>query len=132
MMAHQSNAFVVAGFLQSHPRVEKVIYPGMPEHPQHELAKRQMSGFGGMVTFMIEGGREKANAFFKALKVFSFAESLGGVESLACHPDTMTHASIPEDVRRRRGITAGTIRLSVGVEDPEDLVDDLDEALGKV
>jgi cystathionine beta-lyase/cystathionine gamma-synthase len=112
--------------------VESVIYPGLPDHPQHDLAKRQMSGFGGMVTFRISGGRAEADAFFRSLKVFSFAESLGGVESLACYPAEMTHGSIPREERERRGITDGTIRLSVGIEDADDLIEDLDQALSAV
>ncbi len=129
MKAHQENALAVAEFLQHHPFVESVRYPGLPSHPQHELAKKQMHGFGGMVSFQICGGREEANVFFKTLKVFSFAESLGGVESLACYPSAMTHGSIPKEERERRGITDGTIRLSVGIEDKEDLIVDLEQAL---
>ncbi|MBI4678923.1 MAG: cystathionine gamma-synthase [Elusimicrobia bacterium] len=129
MRRHEENALAVAGRLRKHPRVESVIYPGLPDHPQHDLARRQMSGFGGMVTFRLRGGRAAADAFFRALKVFSYAESLGGVESLACHPATMTHASLPAEERERRGITEGTVRLSVGIEDAEDLLADLDWAL---
>jgi cystathionine beta-lyase/cystathionine gamma-synthase len=129
MPRHEENAREIARFLQQHSDVEAVYYPGLPSHPQHELATRQMSGFGGMVTFQIRGGREQANAFVKAVRLFSFAESLGGVESLVCHPATMTHASYPPEDRLRRGITDGTIRLSVGIEDVEDLKADLDQAL---
>jgi cystathionine gamma-lyase len=129
MPRHEKNAREIAQFLSEHSVVESVYYPGLPSHPQHELAVRQMSGFGGMVTFQIRGGREQANAFVKALKIFSFAESLGGVESLACHPATMTHASYPPEERLRRGITDGTIRLSVGIEDVEDLKADIEQAL---
>ena len=129
MPRHEENAREIAQFLSGHSVVESVYYPGLPSHPQHELAARQMSGFGGMVTFKIRGGREQANAFVKALKIFSFAESLGGVESLACHPATMTHVSYPPEERLRRGITDGTIRLSVGIEDVEDLKADIDQAL---
>jgi len=130
MRAHNENALAVAQFLERHPDVEAVHYPGLENHPQHELAKRQMRGFGGMVTFQIRGGAKEANTFFKALKLFSFAESLGGVESLACYPSAMTHGSIPAGERERRGITAGTIRLSLGIEDAEDIIADLDQALG--
>lgn len=130
MRAHEENALAVAQYLQGHPQLEAVYYPGLAGHPQHELAKRQMRGFGGMVTFRIRGGRERANAFFKALRIFSLAESLGGIESLACYPAEMTHGSIPREERERRGITDGTIRLSVGIEDGEDLVADLQQALG--
>jgi cystathionine beta-lyase/cystathionine gamma-synthase len=129
MDRHQANARLIAVFLQQHSFVEKVYYPGLPDHPQHYLAKRQMKGFGGMISFRIHGGREQANRFFKKLKVFSFAESLGAVESLACYPPVMTHASIPKEKREARGITDGTIRLSVGIEDSDDLISDLNEAL---
>jgi cystathionine beta-lyase/cystathionine gamma-synthase len=129
MIQHQENALYIAGFLQQHPLVESVSYPGLEDHPQHALASRQMRNFGGMVSFRIRGGREEANLFFKNLKVFSFAESLGGIESLACYPATMTHGSVPEKERELRGITDATIRLSVGLEDKEDLIADLSLAL---
>jgi cystathionine beta-lyase/cystathionine gamma-synthase len=129
MKTHQENALAVAEYLDAHPLIGAVRYPGLPDHPQHELAKRQMAGFGGMVNFQLRGGREAANVFFRSLKLFSFAESLGGVESLACYPPTMTHGSIPEEERERRGITNSTIRLSVGIEDRDDLIADLDQAL---
>jgi cystathionine gamma-lyase len=129
MRQHENNALRVAEFLKAHPLVETVIYPGLPEHPQHELAKGQMSGFGGIVTFQIKGGRKEANAFFKALNIFAFAESLGAVESLAGYPSEMTHGSIPKEQREARGITEATIRLSVGIEDCDDLIEDLDQAL---
>jgi len=129
MERHQSNALQLAGFLKQHPLVEKIYYPGLPDHPQQELAARQMRGFGGMLSFRIRGGREEANRFFKNLEVFSFAESLGGVESLACYPAVMTHAAIPKEKREERGITDGTIRLSVGIEDIDDLMNDLAGAL---
>jgi cystathionine gamma-lyase len=129
MKQHEVNAFRVAGFLQQHPFVKSVCYPGLPDHPQHELASRQMEGYGGMVSFRILGGRDQANTFFKSLRLFSFAESLGGVESLACYPSTMTHGSIPREIREQRGITEDLIRLSVGIEDPEDLEEDLAQAL---
>lgn len=129
MPRHEQNAREIASFLRDHPLVQAVHYPGLPEHPQHALAARQMSGFGGMVTFQLSGGRDPANAFVRALRLFSFAESLGGVESLVGHPATMTHASIPAAEREKRGITEGTIRLSVGIEDADDLRDDLAQAL---
>ena len=129
MRQHEQNALQIARFLETLPAVARVDYPGLPAHPQHGLAAAQMSGFGGMVTFHLHGGRAEANRLVKALRVFSFAESLGGVESLACHPATMTHASIPESERLRRGITEGTIRLSVGIEEEEDLIADLQQAL---
>lgn len=130
MKQHEHNALELARFLETNRHVSQVHYPGLPRHPQYELAARQMTGSGGMVTFDLNGGRLEVNAFFKALKVFSLAESLGGVESLACYPPTMTHASIPEDERRKRGIKESTIRLSVGIEDVDDLLADLDQALG--
>lgn len=129
MRAHEDNAMQIATHLEGHHLVRSVAYPGLRNHPQHDLAVHQMSGFGGMVTFQIDGGRDQANAFVKSLRVFSFAESLGGVESLACYPAVMTHGSIPKEERERRGVTDGTIRLSVGIEDVEDLIDDLDQAL---
>jgi cystathionine beta-lyase/cystathionine gamma-synthase len=129
MRQHAQNALRIAEHLTSHPVVKKVYYPGLPSHPQHELARRQMSGFGGVATFEIEGGREAANAFVKHLRVFLFAESLGGVESLVCHPATMSHASISQKERDRIGVTDGILRLSVGIEDERDLIEDLDAAL---
>jgi cystathionine gamma-lyase len=129
MQAHEANARHVADWLAGHPRVGQVYYPGLASHPQHELAKRQMQGFGGMVSFELPGGRPAANAFGKALRVFSLAESLGGVESLCCYPPEMTHGSIPREDRLARGITDGLMRLSVGIEDVEDLVEDLEQAL---
>jgi cystathionine beta-lyase/cystathionine gamma-synthase len=129
MIQHQGNALAIAEILQQHPLVESVSYPGLKDHPQHELALRQMDSFGGMVSFRLRGGREEANRFFKALQVFSFAESLGGVESLACYPAAMTHGSMPRGERERRGITDSTVRLSVGIEDKEDLINDLSQAL---
>lgn len=131
MRQHEANAVAVANFLASHRLVERVYYPGLQSHPQHGLAKRQMRGFGGMVTFEIKGGLEAARAFLAGLGVFSLAESLGGVESLACHCCTMTHASIPESQRLERGITPGLIRLSVGIEDAEDLLADLIAAFAR-
>lgn len=132
MRAHAANAQAVAEHLAAHPKVTRVVFPGLPEHPQHELAKRQMSGFGAIVTFQFEGGREAANRFAKALQVFTFAESLGGVESLAAHPPTMSHAGLTEAERARLGITESTIRLSVGIEDIRDLIADLDQALAAI
>lgn len=128
MQRHAENAAKVADFLVGHPKVNKVTYPGLTSHPQHELAKRQMKGFGGMMTFDMKGGLEAARKFLKTVKVFACAESLGGVESLIEHPAIMTHASIPKDTREKLGITDGLIRLSVGIEDAGDLVDDLRQA----
>jgi cystathionine beta-lyase/cystathionine gamma-synthase len=129
MERHQANALEVASFLSAHPLAVDVRYPGLESHPQHALATRQMSGSGGMVTFRIAGGLSQADTFVRALRVFAFAESLGGVESLVCHPATMTHASYPPTERERRGITDSTIRLSVGIEDVADLLSDLADAL---
>jgi cystathionine beta-lyase/cystathionine gamma-synthase len=108
--------------------VSRVVYPGLPDHPQHELAKRQMSGFGGMLAFDT-GSQEKANAFLKAVTVFSLGESLGGVESLISHPASMTHAAVPKADREAMGLTDGLVRLSVGIEDVEDLIADLERGL---
>jgi cystathionine gamma-lyase len=129
MQRHQENSAKVAEALLSHPKVLKVTWPGLPSHPQHELARRQMKGFGGMMTFEIKGGLEAAKRFLRAVKVFACAESLGGVESLIEHPAIMTHASVPKETRERLGIGDGLIRLSVGVEDAQDLIDDLRQAL---
>ena len=129
MKAHEANAFAVANYLSSHRAVSKVFYPGLESHPGHALARKQMDGFGGMVSFELKGGRPAAEVFFKKLKIYMLAESLGGVESLACYPATMTHASIPEKQRLERGITAGLVRLSSGIENTEDLIADLERAL---
>lgn len=132
MRQHAHNAQAVAEFLEAHSEVARVYYPGLPSHPQHALAKRQMSGFGGMVSFVLEGPQSRALDFAHRLRYFSLAESLGGVESLICHPARMTHGSIPKDDRERRGVTDGLLRLSVGIEDVEDLLEDLGEALSAV
>ena len=130
MRQHEENARAVAGFLAEHPRVEKVYYPGLVSHPDHELAKRQMSGFGGMVSFQPKGSLVDIAQIVRRFKVFALAESLGGVESLVCHPASMTHGSIPKDIRESRGLTDTLLRLSVGIEDKEDLMRDLEQALG--
>lgn len=129
MRQHEANARQVAVFLAEHPRVEKVYYPGLSSHPGHVLAKRQMSGFGGMVSFQFKGTYADVDAVVRRFKVFALAESLGGVESLVCHPVTMTHGSIPREIRESRGITDTLLRLSVGIEDGEDLLADLQQAL---
>jgi cystathionine beta-lyase len=127
---HCENGGKVAEYLDNHPLVERVYYPGLASHPYHEIAKKQMSGFGGMVTFTFKSGKkEDAIKFLENLKVFTLAESLGGVESLANHPALMTHASIPEDKRKEVGITDDLVRLSVGIEDIEDLLADIEQAL---
>ncbi len=130
MRQHEENARAVAGFLAEHPRVERVYYPGLVSHPDHELAKRQMSGFGGMVSFQPKGSLVDIAQIVRRFKVFALAESLGGVESLVCHPASMTHGSIPKDIRESRGLTDTLLRLSVGIEDKEDLMRDLEQALG--
>jgi cystathionine gamma-lyase len=128
MERHEVNARAIAGWLAEHPQVERVIYPGLPSHPQHELARRQQRGFGGMISFDLKGDLEAARRFLKACQVFACAESLGGVESLIEHPAIMTHASVPADRRRALGIADGFIRLSCGVEDLADLRTDLERA----
>ncbi|MCX6138227.1 MAG: PLP-dependent aspartate aminotransferase family protein [Ignavibacteriales bacterium] len=130
MRLHEENANTVARFLEAHPRVAKVNYPGLPSHKHHELAKRQQSGFGGMLSFEINGGMDQINRILRATRVFAVAESLGGIESLICHPATMTHASMLPELREKAGITDRVIRLSVGIEDVNDLVEDLETALG--
>jgi len=129
MREHESNAKAVAAFLEGRDDVARVFYPGLESHPQHELAKKQMRGFGGMVSFTLRGPESRALEFAKHTKLFSLAESLGGVESLLCHPARMTHGSIPKEERERRGITDGLLRLSVGIEGIEDLIGDLTHAL---
>jgi len=131
MRQHEENAQAIATFLAEHPHVEKVYYPGLVSHPDHELAKRQMSGFGGMVSFQFKGMSADVNKIVGRFQVFALAESLGGVESLVCHPASMTHGSIPKDVREARGLTDTLLRLSVGIEDIEDLLGDLEQALAK-
>jgi cystathionine beta-lyase len=127
---HCENGEKVAHFLANHPKIKTVFYPGLESHPQHTLAKKQMSGFGGMVSFTFaSGSKAHATTFLEKLQVFTLAESLGGVESLANHPALMTHASIPEDVRKQGGISDDLVRLSVGVEDIDDLLADLTQAL---
>lgn len=129
MRQHQDNAQRIAAFLDAHDAVERVIYPGLESHPQYDIAQRQMSGPGGMITFFLKGGLEKARTMLESVKVFALAESLGGVESLIEHPAIMTHASVPKEVREQLGITDGLVRLSVGIEDGDDLLADLEQAL---
>jgi cystathionine gamma-lyase len=129
MDRHGENARAVAEHAVDRDDVARVLFPGLPDHPGHDLAADQMDGFGGMVSLEVPGGMDGANAFFEALDVFRCAESLGAVESLANHPAEMTHASVPADVRRELGITDGLVRLSVGIEDAADLIEDLDQAL---
>lgn len=129
MRQHEANAMEVAKFLEGHKAVERVLYPGLESHPQHELAKRQMSGFGGMLTFILKDGLKAARPMLERVKIFTLAESLGGVESLINHPAIMTHASVPADVRAELGISDGLVRVSVGIEDVDDLLQDLEQAL---
>lgn len=129
MERHCSNAQKIAEWLERHPSVESVTYPGLASHPEHELARRQMPGFGGMITMFLRGGIAESRRFLERCRVFALAESLGGVESLIEHPAIMTHASVPEAQRRALGISDALIRVSVGVEDVDDLIADLDQAL---
>jgi cystathionine beta-lyase/cystathionine gamma-synthase len=132
MKQHQENALAVANYLKRHPKVKRVLYPGLDSHAGHEIAKRQMKGFGGIVSFELRGGIEGVSTFLRRLKVFSLAESLGGITSLAEHPATMSHASMPEDCRERVGITNELIRLSVGLENVDDLTEDLEQAFNRL
>lgn len=132
MKEHEKNAFAVARFLEQHPAIEAVFYPGLPSHPQFDLAKKQMNGFGGMVSCVVKGGIEAAKTVVNSTDLFQLAESLGGVKSLICHPASMTHAPIPKEVREHCGIVDGLIRLSVGIEEADDLQTDLEVALSKV
>lgn len=128
MQAHNRNGLRIAEWLERDRRVERVFYAGLPSHPQHELARCQMSGFGGMISLEL-GSRERADAFCRATRIFTLAESLGGVESLISVPAVMTHGAVPKELREQMGITEGLVRLSVGIEDVEDLIEDLDQAL---
>ncbi len=132
MERHCSNAQQLAEWLQDHPAIERVVYPGLASHPDHEIASRQMKAFGGMITVIVRGGAAKARTALERFRVFALAESLGGVESLVEHPGIMTHASIPAERRKELGISDCLIRLSVGVEDVDDLRDDLDQALSEI
>jgi cystathionine gamma-lyase/cystathionine beta-lyase/cystathionine gamma-lyase/homocysteine desulfhydrase len=127
MKQHEANGMAMASYLRNHKKVRKVYYPGLPDHPQHALAKRQMSGFGAMISFEL-GSKERAATFLNRVRLCSLGESLGGVETLISHPETMTHASVPIEERKRLGITPGLVRISVGIEDIEDLIADLEGA----
>lgn len=129
MKAHNEAALTIAKWLEQHPAVEKVIHPGLASHPQHALAKQQMYGFGGMISILLKGDIEKARRFLEKVEIFALAESLGGVESLIEHPAIMTHASIPKENREKLGILDNFVRISVGIEDVDDLIADLDQAL---
>jgi cystathionine beta-lyase/cystathionine gamma-synthase len=131
MREHDHNARQIAAFLIDHPKVARVFYPGLPDHPQRDLARRQMSGFGGMISFEVKGGLEPARRVVERTRLFTLAESLGGVESLIELPAAMTHASIPAETRRAHGVADGLVRVSVGIEDAADLISDLDRALAE-
>lgn len=130
MRKHEENAMKIAEFLEKHPKIKKVNYPGLKSHPQHDLAKKQMSGFGGMISFEVNGGKDLVKKIVESTKLFALAESLGGVESLIGHPVTMTHAEVPQEHKDKLGITESLIRISVGIEDSNDLIEDLKQALG--
>ncbi len=132
MKAHNENGLRIAQWLTAHPLVEAVYYPGLHSHPQSELAAKQMQGFGGMISILVKGGFKKASQFMQQLQIFTLAESLGGVESLVNHPASMTHASVPKDIRKRLGISDHLVRLSVGIEDAEDLIEDIRQALESI
>src|SRR5205809_7390552 len=131
MAQHNANGLALAQFLTAHPKVRRVYYPGLPTHPQHELARRQMRGFGGMLAFDV-GSLEAARTVLNGVRLHALAESLGGVETLISHPATMTHASVPAERRAALGITDGLVRISAGVEEVEDLQDDLSQAVALV
>ncbi len=132
MERHLVNAMAIARWLDTHPKVEHVYYPGLESHPQHALAQRQMDGFGGIVSCVIDGEIDAVGRFMNALEVFTLAESLGGVESLAGHPATMSHSNVAPDRRRELGIPDNLVRLSAGIEDTDDLLADLEQALSAV
>ncbi len=132
MERHNQNAQVMAEWLAAHPKIAQVYYPGLPSHPGHELAKRQMEcGFGGMMAFELTGGYQAGVTLMESLKLAAFAVSLGNVDSLIQHPASMTHAGVPAEERRRAGISDGLVRYSIGIENIEDLIQDMDQALGK-
>jgi len=131
MDRHEKNGRAIAAYLDAHPKVGKVFYPGLPSHPQHDLARRQMTGFGALISFDV-GSYANAKKLLDRLKICSLGESLGGVETLICHPATMTHASVPAQDRARLGIGDGLVRISVGIEDVEDLIEDLERGLSAV
>lgn len=131
MERHQQNAFALARYFESHPQVERVLYPGLPSHPQHEIAKKQMSGFSGMITVFFSLTNEQAKKLISSFEIITLAESLGAVETLVEHPASMTHQKIPPDVRAKHGLTDGLIRFSAGIEDAADLLADLDQAFAR-
>jgi cystathionine beta-lyase/cystathionine gamma-synthase len=129
MEKHNENAFALAKEIETNKKVSRVIYPGLENHPQHEIAKKQMNGFGGIISIEVNGGIDASRKFLKKTKIFTLAESLGGVESLIEHPALMTHASLPAETRKKIGITDGLVRLSVGIETLSDLIEDIEQAL---
>jgi methionine-gamma-lyase len=132
MEKHASNAARVAEFLEAHPKIDWVRYPGLSSHPQYEIAKKQMNGFGGMISFGIKGGVDAGRKLMNSVELCSLTVSLGSVDTLIEHPASMTHANIPKEVRTKTGITDDLVRISVGVEEPEDIIADLEQALTKV
>jgi methionine-gamma-lyase len=132
MERHQQNAFQVAKYLQFHPKVERVWYPGLTTHPQHDLATSQMSGYGGMIAFEIKGGRKAGEKLMDSVNLWTLAVSLGDVDSLIQHPASMTHSTYSTEALKEAGIAENLVRLSVGIEDPEDLIADLSQALKKI
>ncbi|MCW8879863.1 MAG: cystathionine gamma-synthase [Kangiellaceae bacterium] len=132
MQRHNQSGIRIAQWLTAHPKVEKIYFPGLPDHPQFDLANIQMSGYGGMISILVKGGQKAASQFMQNLEVFALAESLGGVESLVNHPAIMTHASVPKDIRKKLGIEDNLVRLSVGIEDVEDLIEDIRQALDRL
>ena len=132
MERHQLNALRIAKFLQFHPKILKVWYPGLTTHPQHETSKKQMFGFGGMVSFEVKGGRKAGEKLMNNVKIFTLAVSLGDVDSLIEHPASMTHSTYNKEELKSAGISEGLVRVSIGIEDPKDLIDDLSQALHKI
>jgi len=132
MKKHDSNAQIIAEYLEAHPKVSSVTYPGLPSHPTHKIAKKQMSGFSGMISFELTGGIPAGKIVMNSVKLAKLAESLGAVETMITHPATMTHADVPNEEREARGLTDGLVRISVGIENPDDIIDDLEQALGQV
>jgi cystathionine beta-lyase/cystathionine gamma-synthase len=133
MARHSASALRIARYLEDHPKVARVAYPGLPSHPMHAVAARQMEhGFSGMISFELKGGIPAGTKLMNSVKLCALAESLGSVETMITHPATMTHAEVPEEERKARGLSDGLVRLSVGIEDVEDVIEDLDQALAKV
>ena len=131
MKRHEESAMRIAGFLESHKKVAWVLFPGLPSHPQHDIAKAQMSGFSGMIAFELKDGAEAGRRLMNAVNLCGLAESLGSVETMITHPATMTHADVPDEDRRKRGLTDGLVRLSVGIEDADDIIEDLEQGLAQ-